>query len=445
MHWTRVVLLAAAAVLPAADDEVVFRSDVSLVRIDVQVQDRNKDAITGLNREDFVLREEGRVQEIRNFASENVPVDILMLLDVSGSMRPHLEQVARASRRALQVLGKEDRVGVMVFDRATRVRQPFRANPDDAVHELDFLLRQETFDGGTDITRALLDAANYVELHARPDARRAIVIVTDDRTEFDRDEPRVNRALASADAVLSLLLAPAIDPGYGRGGGGGMPGGRQYPPSRRRGGGSWPGGGSTWPGGGGSTWPGGGGGSTWPIPGGQGPVWGPGGGGGGRIPGGGQYPGQSRTKSAGTDEIARDSGGDSLSLGEASSVERTLQRIRNRYAIYFLLPNDAHEGEQRNVDVILSSAAASRYAGAEVRMRRRYLVPKLGPRSTPSETTVTSTAEPESTGGFRRATPSDVVPASDDTSSANKRRRAAISEPGATRGPNPSLGSTPKP
>ncbi len=438
MHWTRVVLLAAGVGALYASDEVIFRSDVSLVRVDVQVLDRNNDAITGLTREDFVLREEGRVQEIRNFATENVPIDILMLLDVSGSMRPYLEQVSRASRRALQVLGKEDRVGVMVFDRATRVRQTFRGNPDDTVREMEFLLRQETFDGGTDITRALLDAANYMKLHSRPEARRAIVIVTDDRTELERDEPRVNRALASADAVLSLLLAPPIEPGYSRGGG--MPGGRQYPPTRRRGGG--------WPGGGGSPWPGGG--STWPIPGGQGPVWGPGGGG-GRIPGGGQGGGVSRTRSAGTGEIARDSGGDSLSLADASSVERTLQRIRNRYALYFLLPSDARAGEQRNLDVILSSAAAARYANAEVRLRRKYLVPSLGPGSTPAESTVTSTREPdtateaEQTGGFRRATPADVAAAAEEPSTPNKRRRAAISEPGATRGPNPSLGSPAKP
>ena len=435
MYWTRVVLLAAGVGALAANEEVIFRSDVSLVRVDVQVLDRNRDAITGLTKEDFVLREEGRVQEIRNFATENVPVDILMLLDVSGSMRPHLEQVARASRRALQVLGNEDRVGVMVFDRSTRVRQPFRSNPEDAVREMDFLLRQETFDGGTDITRALLDAARHVKTNARPNARRAIVIVTDDRTEFERDEPRVNRALASADAVLSLLLAPPIEPGYSRGGG--VPGGGQYPPSRRRGGGSWPGGGSTWPGG-----------SPWPIPGGQGPViWGPGGRGGG-IPGGGQP----RLQSAGTGEIARESGGDSLSLSDASSVERTLRRIRNRYALYFQLPTEAREGEQRSVDVILSSTAAARYGGAEVRMRRKYLVPSLGPRPTPTESTVSSTesavtsaGEPESSGGFRRATPADIAAAAEDSPSTNKRRRVAVSEPGATRGPNPTLGSPTKP
>src|SRR5207253_8893115 len=72
-------------------------------------------------------------------------------------------------------------------------------------------------------------------------ARRAFVILTDDETEFERNEAKVSQALVKADAVLSALIAPDAMRYSG------MPGG-----GRRRGGsgGSWPGsgGGSTWPG-----------------------------------------------------------------------------------------------------------------------------------------------------------------------------------------------------
>ncbi|MCC6292821.1 MAG: VWA domain-containing protein [Bryobacterales bacterium] len=429
MKAMTVGLAAIAICAGAAEDEVIFRSDVSLVRVDVQVMDSRREAVTGLDRENFVLRESGRVREIRNFAAEKMPVDILLLLDVSGSMRPHLEQVARASRGALSVLGADDRVGVMVFDRATRLRSGFRPQPREAAGELDRLLDQERFNGGTDITLAMLDAARYVEREARPEARRAIVIVTDDRTEFERDDARVGRALDRADAVLSVLLADAIEPGYSRGG--------QYPRTRRPGGG-WPGGG--WPGGGwpGGGWPGGG----WP---GGGPViLGPRGGGGGGASG--------RLQSAGVEEIARESGGDSLRLDDGAAVERTLQRIRSRYALYFLLPDDAREGESRSVDVQLSERTAARYPGAEVRLRHRYVVPSLGPRSTPAEITrttepaasgpapaATASADAASEGGFRRATQAEIEESARQQETASRRKRR-VSEPGASRGPNPSVG-----
>src|SRR5271170_3608656 len=173
---------------------------------------------------DLVLRENGREVPIRNFASENMPVDVLFLLDVSGSMRPHVQRIADASGQALTELGNNDRMGIMVFDRNTRVRLAFNSNRDSVQREFDHLLRDERFNGGTDITRAMLDAADYIRREGRRDARRAIVILTDDQTEFDRDDEGVGQALAHANAVMCALIAP--DAMQNRGNrGGGRPGG----------------------------------------------------------------------------------------------------------------------------------------------------------------------------------------------------------------------------
>jgi VWFA-related protein len=339
-----------AGLLGAAEGDVVFRSDVSLVRVDAQVIDRSNRAITGLRAEDFIVREQGQPQQIRNFSSESMPVDIVLLLDVSASMRPHVQRVASAAHQALRVLGDQDRVAIMVFDRSSRLRLPFRNSREEVAQELESLLDQETFNGGTDITRGLLDAARYVEREARHDARRAIVILTDDQTERNRDEEGVERALTRADAVLCALLAP--DAMMSRRGGG-------YPR-----------------GGGGGSWPGGGGGIGGPLGGiifgRRGPYGGRGGGGGG---GGGPVTIGSHTSSAGTAEIARASGGDSMQVDDASALETTLERIRQRYALYFYLPDGVKPGEERGIEVALTDTARRRYSDADVRYRRVYLAP----------------------------------------------------------------------
>src|SRR5690606_29226207 len=142
-------------------------------------------------------------------------------------------------------------------------------------------------------------------------------------------------ALSQADAVLSALISPDAM--------------GNMIPFPRSGGSGWPGGngrnGQTWPGGnrGGVRFPGGviigggGGRNRTGYPGGY-----PGG---GRFPGGG-YPGNGpvvmvETQSAGTTEIAEGSGGDSIPVHAASSLETTLSRLRQRYSLYFQLPADA--------------------------------------------------------------------------------------------------------
>ncbi|MBZ5577527.1 MAG: VWA domain-containing protein [Acidobacteriia bacterium] len=321
-----------------ADAPVVFRSDVSLVRVDAQVLDRDNRAITGLTPRDFVLYDGGRPQKIESVDSENLPVDLLLLLDVSASMRPHIERIAAAAHEAMRQLRDQDRVAIMVFDRQSRVRMGFRSSQSSVDRELERLLDDESFRRGTDITLGLLDAADYVRREGRREARKAIVIVTDDQTERNRDVEGVSRALTRADAVLCALLAPdAIrsrgacrNPGgYPGGGGNGPLGGIIFGPPRGRSGGGDPGGGAT----------------------------------------------GSRTLSAGTAEIARESGGDTMQVGDAYALQDTLARIRQRYALHFYVPPGARAGEQREIEVELADSARNRYPAAEVLYRRAYYAP----------------------------------------------------------------------
>ena len=63
----------------AQDTNIVFHSDVSLVRVDAQVVDPSNRAITHLRPETSSFVKTARPAPIRNFASENMPVDVLFL------------------------------------------------------------------------------------------------------------------------------------------------------------------------------------------------------------------------------------------------------------------------------------------------------------------------------------------------------------------------------
>ena len=398
-----------------ADDPVVFRSSVSLVRVDAQVVDRDNRAITNLGPRDFILRENGTPQRIQSVDSENLPVDLLMLLDVSASMRPHIQRIASAAHEAMRQLREQDRVAIMVFDRSTRVRMGFRSSQEDVDREFERLLDQETFHGGTDITRGLLDAADYIRRQGRAEAKKAIVIVTDDQTERNRDVDGVSRALTRADAVLCALIAPdAMQYRNRRYPGGGPPGGG-YP------GGGYPGGG----------YPGG-------------PLGGPLGGiilgRRGGYPGGG-YPGGggAGTQSAGTAEIARRSGGDSLPVDEADALRDTLARIRQRYELHFYLPPGVHAGDERSIDLELAGLARSRYPDAQLRYRHEYYAAADGPStggaggSQPVVVTQSGASDPT------------AAPAPADDPDRPRYRRRGVSQVGDSSPDGPLVGADPGP
>ena len=384
-------LLVIVGALPALtdDDTVVFHSDVSLSRVDAQVVDSHNRTITGLRAADFVLKEDGKPQPIRNFASEDMPIDILLLLDVSASMRPHIERMADAAHSALRVLSDKDRVAIMVFDTMTRVRLSFRNNRSEINRGLSDVLDTERFNGGTHITYAMMNAAEYVRREARPEARRAIIILTDDGSQDPRDDAGVERALSRADAVMSFLQAPDVmsQRTGGNGGGGG------YPRS-------------------GTTWPGGIG-----LPGGV--IFG----GGGRR----GYPGGRRgvqNHSAGTADIARDSGGDVFPVDDASSLEDTLMRLRQRYALDYNSA-DTSTTNARPVQLDLTASARRRYPDAEIRYRRVFLSKdsrEAGPIS------ITRAHAPDS-GGVESAERSAPAPSNGiDELTAPKRRHVGVDQ-----------------
>jgi len=365
-------------------EPVVFRSDVSLVRVDVLVTGQDRRTVRGLTAQDFILLENGREQPIRNFAAEEMPLDVLFLIDVSVSMRPHVERIARASRSALQTLAPGDRGAVMVFDRRSRVRLGWTDSLEAVANGLDAVVREEGFNGGTDITRALLDAARYMQTTARREARRAIVILTDDQTERDRDEQRVLRALEDADAVLSALIAPdALGTGRAsrRPGWGDIIFGRRYP---------------------------------------------------------GRYPGAQRphTQSAGTPEIARESGGDSLPVEHASALLETLESLRQRYSLFFSVPPDARTGQRRTISVTLARDAARRYPGAQLRYRTQYVVPSDW-APPPEQISAAPAGNPETVGTPPLNT-GETGAAQESATTQN--RRPAAGESYGTRGPDPRLG-----
>src|SRR3954454_24858885 len=70
----------------AAEQQPTFRGAAEVVRVFVTVTDRDGKLVTGLTRDGFELRDEGKPQPITQFDNSARPMRLIVMLDVSGSM-----------------------------------------------------------------------------------------------------------------------------------------------------------------------------------------------------------------------------------------------------------------------------------------------------------------------------------------------------------------------
>ncbi len=120
------VLLALTPVLPAAQ-ELTLHVDVKLVNVFVNVTDRNGAIVGGLTREDFALAEDGRPQQIAVFERQSeLPLNLTLAIDTSGSVRKDMAEEADAARRfAHAILRPQDQMSLLQFATEVRELTPF--------------------------------------------------------------------------------------------------------------------------------------------------------------------------------------------------------------------------------------------------------------------------------------------------------------------------------
>jgi Ca-activated chloride channel homolog len=103
------------------DEDEVISVNTALVDIPVSVFDKNGRVLPKLGKEDFRIYENGVEQKIESFASVEQPFTVVMLLDVSGSMRIHLDDIKKAALAFIENLKPTDRVIAIAFDSQIRV------------------------------------------------------------------------------------------------------------------------------------------------------------------------------------------------------------------------------------------------------------------------------------------------------------------------------------
>lgn len=173
---------------------------VNRVLLSASVHDKDGHFATGLGREDFTVFEEGKRKEITEFQKEIRPIQMAILMDVSGSMLEKLEEVHQAAGGFVETLRDEDRAMLVEFNEKVFMLTDI-TNDKEA---LKTLIESTQALGGT----ALYDALHVSlrRLDKFYDARKAIVLLTDgDDTQSSIDYKRLLEEVKSSDTTVYTI------------------------------------------------------------------------------------------------------------------------------------------------------------------------------------------------------------------------------------------------
>jgi VWFA-related protein len=173
--------------------------NVDVVQVTVTVSDGRGRFVAGLPRSAFHVFEDNRPQAISHFASEDVPLELLVAIDISGSMSPAMPKLKSAVKDFLAEVPANDQVTLLGFndsiftltrkatDAAERAKAVDRLAPWGSTALYDVILRG-------------------VEMLGRQTGRKALVVFTDGEDQGSHATINdVERRLQTSDTTLCMI------------------------------------------------------------------------------------------------------------------------------------------------------------------------------------------------------------------------------------------------
>ena len=150
-----------------------FRADTTLVLVPVAVTDKSNRYVLGLEKENFQILEDGAAQTITHFSSEDAPLSIGLIVDVSGSIGMKLNTSRQAVSEFLKTLNAQDEAFLVECSDQAEITLHFT---HDAT-EIETKLKSATSGGLT----ALLDAVRLGldEMKQAKNPRKALLVISD--------------------------------------------------------------------------------------------------------------------------------------------------------------------------------------------------------------------------------------------------------------------------
>ena len=199
--------------LRAQDKKAIFRAASELVLVDVQVRNKKTGAPAPLlHAGDFEVWEEGVRQEIVAFSRDEFRISVVLLFDLTDSVRGVLQRLADSSKAALEHFKAADEVAVMVYAGHATLVDGFTKDRARTVRAIESSAKMKSGQPAY-FNEAIFQAAMQLRGAGSPANRRVIIWLTDnlpnvpDSKRFAvHTEAEALRALYEEGVVVAPIL-----------------------------------------------------------------------------------------------------------------------------------------------------------------------------------------------------------------------------------------------
>jgi VWFA-related protein len=195
-------LAAAPQLTPGQTDDDVIRVKTELVVVDAQVLNKKTGQIVGgLRPGDFQLLEDGVKQDISFFSQDKLPLSIILLFDLTDTVRPVLKPLAAGALQALKHLKPEDEVAVMTYAASATLLQDFTTDRTlivDAIEKASLMKSDEAAFFNEGVFQGAVQSAKA----KIPSSRRVIIWLTDNQPNIPSEKTRKRHGASVAKGEL---------------------------------------------------------------------------------------------------------------------------------------------------------------------------------------------------------------------------------------------------
>ncbi len=151
-----------------------FRAETRLVVLHASVTDRKGREITNLTQDRFKVYENGKLQQVKIFRREDIPISLGLIIDDSGSMADKRSRVEAAALAMVRASNPQDEVFIVNFNDDAYLDVPFTND----IRKMEQGLARIDSRGGTAMRDAISMSLDYMRQKAKKD-KKVLMVITD--------------------------------------------------------------------------------------------------------------------------------------------------------------------------------------------------------------------------------------------------------------------------